>query len=153
MQNISNCLLFGLFRFVGRNQLPDPIPSELGMLKLLDELYLCKHCCTSSGELCVCCKNISKLSLVSIVSFAGENFLSGQIPSEMGLLTQLTGLYLCKHCRTIQCWHVCLLSQTQMISNCLFFRLFLFAASNRLTGQIPSELGHNTQLRELRLSK
>jgi len=72
-----------------------------------------------------------------------ENDLSGTIPSELGLLTNVEKIYLCKYGRRVDlCWeeHGWNPSST---SNFAFFPLLhdaLILGWNNLSGSVPSEL-------------
>jgi len=72
-----------------------------------------------------------------------DNHLSGSIPSELGLLTNLEGINLCKYgCRVDLCleehgWN------PSSTSNFVFFSLLydaLILGGNHLSGSVPSEL-------------
>ena len=74
------------------------------------------------------------------------NELTGPIPTELGLLSQLTYLSLCEcSVRTMWLWRSC-------SSDGNFF-FVLIAANNQLAGPIPTDLGLLAELKVLGLSK
>ena len=78
--------------------------------------------------------------------FAGENRLSGSIPSELGNLSNLRALHLRKHNNDFEMNIESYLTQ-------YFFTCMIFKVRNELTGLIPSELGKLSNLESLILGK
>jgi len=84
------------------------------------------------------------------------NDLSGTIPTELGLLTNLEVLGLCKYSRRVDLFleeHGLNPFSTSIFA---FFSLLddaLILAENNLNGTIPSELGLLTNLESIRLCK
>ena len=85
-----------------------------------------------------------------------DNELTGSIPTEVGLLTELTALYLSKHFISIyllyfETKHIHLFFASDLFS--LIFPHFCLIVDNELTGSIPTEIGLLTGLTELGLGK
>jgi hypothetical protein len=79
----------------------------------------------------------------------GSNDLAGPIPSELGLLTELTELGLRKSFLSFYLFSLC-----YEYIHSLAWMIFWIIAANDLTGLIPSELvGLLTELTELGLGK
>ena len=132
-------------RWLSTNDLTGSIPSELGMLSALVDLYvsLLPHICFLSF-------------VVLFLVFLNHNFnnrwlstndLTGSIPSELGNLSNLTYLY------------VSLLPHICSLSFVVLFLVFLNhnfnnrqLSTNDLTGSIPSELGMLSNLANLYVS-
>jgi len=88
------------FRYIiGFNDLSGNIPSELGLLTNVEDIYLGKY--GRRVDLCLekCGLNpssTSKFALLHDELILASNNLSGSIPSELGLLTNLENIILCK---------------------------------------------------------
>jgi len=86
---------------------------------------------------------IRKCTYIILLYIIEGNDLSGAIPSELGLLTNLESIWLCKYGRRVDlCWveHDWNPSST---SNFVFFPLphdALILGGNNLSGSVPSEL-------------
>ena len=84
------------------------------------------------------------------------NDLSGKIPSELGLLTNIWSIDLRKYGRRVD---LCLEEHGWNPSSTYTFTFFsllhhaLILDGNQLSGSIPSELGFMTRLRSIRLCK
>jgi len=165
--NPSSTFNFAVFPFfhdaliLVDNQLSGPIPSELGLLTNLAGLHFCK--CGRRVDLCLEEHGWNPSSTFNFAVFPffhdalilDENQLTGSIPSELGLLTNLDLIYLCKYGRRVD---LCLEEHgwnPSSTSNFAFFPLHdaLILDDNQLTGSIPSELGLLTNLREIVLCK
>jgi len=96
---------------------------------------------------------ISLHILLYIIAF---NDLSGRIPSDLGRLSNVKRIYLCKYGRRVDlCWeeHGWNPSST---SNFAFFPLLhdaLILADNQLSGSIPSDLGRLSNVERIYLGK
>jgi hypothetical protein len=90
LQFISSTLV------VDENQLTGPIPSELGRLTSLEYLSIGKFATISRSELVTIRLLASFLQFISYTVVVGDNQLTGPIPTELGRLTSLETLYLCK---------------------------------------------------------
>jgi len=153
--NLSSTFIFAFFPLLhdalilGINQLTGSILSELGLLTNLEWIWLGKygHSLDLYWE-----EHDWNLSSTSTFAFfpllhdaliLDNNQLTGSIPSELGLLTNLELIYLCKYGRRVDlCWeeHGWNPSST---SNFAFFPLLhdaLILAYNNLSGAVPSEL-------------
>jgi len=126
------------------------IPSELGLLTNLREIFLRKY--DSRLDLCLeehgwnpsSTSNFAFLNLVHDALTSDENQLSGSIPPELGLLPNLREIYLCKYgsrldlCMEEHGWN------PSSTSNFAFLYLVhdaLTSDENQLSGSIPPELG------------
>ena len=84
------------------------------------------------------------------------NYLSGAVPSELGLLTNIEWMWLCKYGRGV---YLCLEehglnpSSTSDFAFFLLLHAALILDDNQLSGSIPSELGLLTNLRHISLCK
>jgi hypothetical protein len=76
------------------------------------------------------------------------NALIGRIPSELGLLTELTFLSLGKSFLALYLFNLC-----YEYIHSLVWMIFWIIGHNFLTGRIPSELGLLTELTDLVLCK
>ena len=83
---------------VDGNQLTGTIPTELGLLDQLGHVFICEYSTNvvifSFGGLC--CGGCNILFPTFHYFIAALTQLTGTIPTEFGLLTKLTKLYLCK---------------------------------------------------------
>ena len=145
------------------NELTGSIPTEVGLLTELTSLGLCKRL---FSVLLVCfeikqihsffASNLFSLIFSHIILIA-SNELTGSIPTEVGLLTELVGsLSLCKRLFSVSL--VCF--ETNQIHSFFASNLFSLIFShiiltdiNELTGSIPTEVGLLTELTRLRLGK
>jgi hypothetical protein len=111
----------------GENQIAGTIPTEIGQLTVLDNLYLGKYdeCLRSLHALFFIYTHIFRplfavnrsqftnniivihryCPLFVILITTGENQISGTIPTEIGQLTVLTSLYLCKYDECLRSLH------------------------------------------------
>jgi len=131
------------------NQLSGSIPSELGLLTNVEWIMLCKYgrrvdlCLEEHGWNPSSTSNFAFFPLLHDALILVDNQLSGSIPSELGLLTNVEWIYLCKYGRRVDlCWeeHGANPSST---SNFAFFPLLhdaLILDDNQLSGAVPSEL-------------
>ena len=93
------------------------------------------------------CQIMKKISLiVCVLWIVDANQLSGKIPSELGLLTQMMQLSLCE-CRCEQC------SAVLWIDLLIHFLGLMMLGGNALAGVIPTELGLLTELTSIQLCK
>ena len=86
------------------------------------------------------------------------NLLTGSIPTEVGLLTDLTTLDLSKHFISIYllCFETkSVINSTLLTFSCGFisFYVSIVTDSNELTGSIPTEVGLLSDLSILKLGK
>jgi len=90
-----------------RNQLSGSIPSELGLLTNVEEIWLCKYgrrldlCLEEHGWNPSSTSNFVFFPLLHDALILAYNNLSGSIPSELRLLTNLEFLMLCKYGRRV----------------------------------------------------
>ena len=120
------------------NQLTGEIPPELGNLANLDELYLWGNELT--GEIPVELGTLANLTSLSL----SQNQLTGAIPTELGSLANLEELYL---------WGNELTGMIPAELGSLANLGELSLSDNQLTGEIPVELGILANLKELWLSE
>jgi len=125
------------------------IPSELGLLTNVEEMYLGKYgrrvdfCWEEHDWNPSSTSNFVFFPLLHDALILAINQLSGSIPSELGLLTNVEVMYLGKYGRRVDfCWeeHGWNPSST---SNFVFFSLLhdaLILEQNNLSGSVPSEL-------------
>ena len=92
MRYTSNYRMYCFLRFLiaDINQLTGPIPSELGLSTHLERLNFGESRMT--GVWLSANATHLNLSVLSIVWIVDDNQLSGPIPSELGMLTQLARL-------------------------------------------------------------
>ncbi len=122
--------------WLNNNQLSGSIPPELGSLTNLQDLELDNN--QLSGSLPVELGNLTNLQTIKLCS----NQLTGSIPPELGNLTNLQELELC--------WNQLTGSIPTELGNLTSLTgLFLFG--NQLSGSIPTELGNLTNLNTLGL--
>jgi len=131
------------------NNLSGSIPSELVLLTNLEEIYLCKYgrrvdlCLEEHGWNPSSTSNFAFFSLLHDALISDRNQLTGSIPSELGLLTNLGQIWLGKYGRRVD---LCLEEHgwsPSSTSNFVFFSLLhvaLILADNNLSGAVPSEL-------------
>ena len=113
------------------NQLSGEIPTELGNLSNLRELYL--HSNQLTGEIPTELENLSNLTTLVLSS----NQLTGRIPTQLGSLSNLTRLFLYGNQLTGE-----IPTELGDLSNLTT----LVLSSNQLTGEIPTELGDLSNL-------
>ena len=146
----------------GDNKLTGSIPTEVGLLTELINLELCKRL---FSVLLVCfeikqihsffASNLFSLIFSHIILIA-SNELTGSIPTEVGLLTELTSLGLCKRLFSVLlvCFEIkqIYLSFASNLFSLIFSRITLID-DNELTGSIPTEVGLLSNLVQLDLGK
>ena len=120
-----------------RNNLNGPIPSELGNLSHLTELYFWNN--GLSGTIPPELGSLSKLTRLGLA----VNKLSGTIPPELGNLNNLTWLRLFQNQLSGE-----IPSELADLTNLRTLRL----SQNQLSGEIPSELGNLANLSWLALN-
>jgi len=153
--NTSSTCNFAFFLFLhdalilDGNQLSGSIPSELGLLTNSWWILLGKYghrvdlCLEEHGWNPSSTSNFAFIPLLHDKLILDQNQLLGSIPSELGLLTNLEEIWLCKYGRRVDlCWeeHGWNPSST---SNFVFFPLLhdaLILDYNQLSGYVPSEL-------------
>ena len=97
------------------------------------------------------------LSLIfSHIILIDRNELTGSIPTEVGLLTELTSLELCKRLFSVllvcfETKHLHSFSASNLFS--LIFSHNILIDRNELTGSIPTEVGSLSNLVQLDLGK
>jgi len=148
----SNFVFFSLLHnalILGINNLSGSIPSELGLLTNLEWIWLGKYgrrvdlCWEEYGWNPFSTSNFVFFVLLHDALILDDNQLSGSIPSELGLLTNLERIILGKYGRRVDfCWeeHGWNPSSTSYF---VFFSLLhdaLILAENNLSGSVPSEL-------------
>jgi len=134
---------------IAHNDLSGKIPPELGLLTNVKVIFLCKYgrridlCWKEHGWNPSSTSNFAFFPLLPNELILGDNNLNGTIPSELGLLTNLEKIFLCKYGRRVDS---CLVEHglnPSSIPNFAFFPLLndeLILGSNNLSGSIPSEL-------------
>jgi len=147
---------------IGHNDLSGTIPSELGLLTNLELIYLCKYgrrvdlCLEEYGLNPSSTSNFAFFPLLYNEFILDDNQLSGSIPTELGLLTNVERIYLCKYGRRVD---LCLEEHgwnPSSTTNFAFFSLLhdaLILGNNNLNGTIPSELGLLTNVEKITLGK
>jgi len=131
------------------NQLTGSIPSELGLLTNLKGLHFCK--CGHKVDLCLEENGWNPSSTSNFVFFPllhdalilAHNQLSGSIPSELGLLTNVELIVLCKYGCRVDLWLEEHGWNPSLTFNFAFFPLLhdaLILGFNNLSGRVPSEL-------------
>jgi len=138
------------------------VPSELGRLTDLKQIWLRKYgrrlnlCWEEHGWNPSSTSNFAFFPLLHDALILAANDLSGSIPSELGLLTNVWIFSLCKYSRRVDlCWEEHGLNPSS-ISNFAFFPLLhdaLILADNQLSGSIPSELGRLKNVERIHLCK
>ena len=85
----------------------------------------------------------------------GWNKLTGSIPTEVGLLTNLDHLRLGKHLFSalLLCFETKQIRYYYLTLIVLFATLKILIAKNKLSGTIPTEVGLLTELKKIELSK
>ncbi len=123
--------------YLHSNQFSGNIPHELGQLSQLNILYLSSN--KLNGNIPTELGNLSNLKMLLL----NNNSLSGNIPPELGNLQNLTHLYLYYNqlSGTIP-------GQLGMLSKLVVFYLY----NNELTGNIPAEIGQLNSLSYLYLN-
>jgi len=84
------------------------------------------------------------------------NELTGSIPSELGFLTNVKWMQLCKYGCRVDMFGGTWFESVLNIQFCVFFPFFhdaLILDNNQLSGSIPSELGSLTKVQRIDLSK
>ncbi|KAI8925396.1 hypothetical protein BC831DRAFT_505043 [Entophlyctis helioformis] len=138
--NLANQTVLDL----SKNQLSGNIPSELGNLANLSKLNL--HNNQLSGSIPIELGNLANLIELNL----NNNQLSGSIPSELGNLANLAVLNL-----MIADTYLRINYQETFQLNWVVWSIFVHCRSlwkNRLSGNIPTELGNLVNLTELYLS-
>jgi len=153
--NPSSTSIFAFFPLLhdalilARNQLSGSIPSELGLLTNVErinlgkygyrlDLWLEEHGWNPSSTC-----NFAFFSLLHDALILDDNQLSGSIPSELGLLTNVEWISLGKYSRRVD---LCLEEHglnPSSTCNFAFFPLLhdaLILDDNNLSGAVPSEL-------------
>jgi len=138
------------------------------LLTNLEDIYLCKYghrvdlCLEEHGWNPSSTSNFVFFPLLHDALILGGNQLSGSIPSELGLLTNVEWIYLGKYGRRVD---LCLEEHgwnPSSTSNFVFFSLLhdalMYLSSfvlgfNNLDGTLPSELGNLSNLKQLYLGK
>ena len=90
------------------------------------------------------------------IYFTGANTLTGTVPTETGLLTNLIELYFCKSfIKPILYYDSVLILCPLLINTYLYFQITFHHQpdDNKLTGYIPTEIELLTSLESLYLSK
>ena len=118
------------------NELTGTIPAELGSLANLKELSLTRN--QLAGEIPPELGSLTSLEILAL----GGNQLTGEIPSELGSLANLEELYL---------WGNELTGTIPAELGSLANLVQLELAENQLTGEIPTQLGSLANLEELYL--
>ena len=122
--------------YLYKNQLTGEIPPELGQLTNLEYLYLFKNQLT--GEIPPELGQLTNLKSLSLLL----NQLTGDIPPELGQLTNLEWLSLSENQLTGE-----IPSELGQLTNLSDLNL----STNQLTGEVPPELGRLQNLEELQL--
>ena len=115
LESVLNIFFFSLLHdalILADNQLSGSIPSELGLMKAAERLWLCK--CGRRVDLCLEQHGLNPSSTSDFAFFPllhdalilADNQLTGSIPSELGLMTRLWEIYLCEFCVLFQ-WKKC----------------------------------------------
>jgi len=117
---------------IARNDLSGTIPSELGLLTNVERIYLGKYgrrvdlCLEEHGWNPSSTSNFAFFPLLHDELILVDNQLSGSIPSELGLLTNVERIWLCKYGRRVDlCWEnmVGIRSQHPILFSFLFFTM------------------------------
>ena len=116
------------------NELTGAIPAELGSLANLKELSLTRN--QLSGEIPPELAGLTSLEILAL----GGNQLTGTVPAWLGSLGNLEGLYL---------WGNGLTGTIPVELGSLGNLKELWLSENQLTGEIPAELGSLSSLKEL----
>jgi len=144
----SNFAFFPLLHdafILGGNNLSGTIPSELGLLTNLELINLCKYSrrvdlyLEEHGLNPSSTSNFAFFALLHDELILDNNQLSGSAPSELGLLTNVWFIDLCKYGRKVD---LCLKEHflnPSSTSNFAFFPLYyeLMLGGNNLNGTIP----------------
>jgi len=134
---------------IAQNDLSGTIPSELGLLTNVVVIDMCKY--GRRVDLCLeehvwnpsSTTNFGFFPLLHDALILDDNQLSGSIPSELGLLTNVVVIDMCKYGRRVD---LCLEEHVWNPSSTYNFGFFpllhhaLILARNQLSGQVPSEL-------------
>ena len=123
--------------YLSNNQLTGEIPAELGNLTNLQSLYLSENQLT--GEIPAELGNLANLLGLDL----GGNQLTGGIPTELGSLANLQELYLYNNQLT---------GEIPAVLGNLTNLERLALGQNQLTGEIPAELGRLSNLKVLYIS-
>ena len=91
--------MLSLLPYTGENSFSGKIPTQIGKMKRLQTLDLCKYCpfiilYTYMFPFLTMADNISTFELYN---YTGRNLLTGAIPTELGNLENLKDLYLGKY--------------------------------------------------------
>jgi hypothetical protein len=139
-------------RITANMELTGPIPSEIGNLSALDNLFLCEWASINHVEKKCQPVRLSHtfLALLDSSRMTDHNALTGPIPSEIGNASALIYLYSCEWA-TMNCvkkkFHPVRLSHTILV----LLDFSRMTANNDLTGPIPSEIGNLSALEYLYL--
>ena len=143
------------------NELTGPIPTEVGSLTKLEYiLRLSKQLFSPFVTIMFWNKTdshyVSKfVCLIFIHIIIDDNALTGTIPIEIGLLTNLTNLYLSKRLLSVllSCFETKRIRSLILTISLFFFSHIILIASNELTGSIPTEIVFLPNLTQLQLSE
>jgi hypothetical protein len=127
-----------------RSSLTGELPSELGFLTSLTSINLSKLSPTAHNEDLLAPSFVRNHGSVSHFVFLppDENSLTGSLPTELGALSELKYLLMCK-CD----------EQVEVMNRKVSHLVFLPPDGNSFTGSLPTELGALRELQRFDLSK